>query len=72
MMTLGPGVQGHEAVRVGRPYLGRMGDRYLVIVPFCPKGTTREEIPYTEAEFIDPLKGIRRDLSWLSEIAPIY
>lgn len=55
MIAIGPGLLSDDHVEVGMPYLGKLsGNRYLVIVPICPNGTTKKSLPYKEAAYIDP------------------
>lgn len=56
MMAIGKGLCTDDFVIVGAPYLGKLDhNRYLVIVPICPNGTTKARLPYKEAAYIDPL-----------------
>lgn len=73
-MAIGKGLCTDEDVRVGQPYLAKVnGERYLVIVPFCSKGTTRPTIPYREAAYIDPLdKELILFTATFPDLAPIY
>lgn len=74
MMTLGDGVCSDETVTIGHPYLGKLSDdRYFVLVPIDPKGTTRQEIPYMEAAYIDPLdKELYLFAKTHPDLAPIF
>lgn len=70
MMALGQGVCSDETVTAGHPYLGRIGDRYVIVVPQDRK--QRKEIPYKEATFYDAGEEDGRPLSDLHELAPIF
>lgn len=72
MIALGKGICSDELVIVGHPYLVRIGDRYVVIVPIDPTGAPRQELPYLEAAFIDPMDQRQRPFSDICSIHAIY
>lgn len=66
------GVLSDANVNRSQPYLARIADRYLVVIPHCPQGTTREEIPWKEAVFIDPMDKQQKPVSILYEMHEIF
>lgn len=76
MIAVGDGLCSDERVIVGRPYLARIADKYLVVTPLPYdanlKPTECDSIPWCEAWWDDVSNGVLRPFTDLHEACPIY